>query len=612
MGNLIRGFIEDADPPPPSSITIGVVVGIGDGNQLGRIQVRCASWGDAKLPDHLVPWARYCSSFAGTTNDIPRGRDADKSVGTIAYGQWMIPEVGSRVITIILDNDPNQRYWIGAAHDIYYSHTMPHGRFLEDKLPRTSSEELIQPLARNLATAFNSKFDSPEYATRGMDRQVSGIKQQDIGDEATVSKQSDELDQVIESYDGSTIKRSQGYSSGIVSALYSQTTPGFHSFSMDDDLDHCRIKLRTTSGHQIIMDDTNERIYISTAQGKTWIEIDEKGTIDIYGSQDISLKADGDLNLSAKKTIRMSGGEGVHIASATELRMHSGTDTHIRADGDIKSHTTNLKLSTDENMEFKVGQEFQHLANSMIINSESSYDLDVVDIYTMKSSDYEFDGTNVNVNSGNVVIESGNLSVGSNANISGVARASTLVSSGVVQAASAAIAGGVSASGISASGSISSSGSIATAGDVIAGGVSLGSHTHVYIASQQPIGPANTASAIPTSGIPSPTPSPETPLSPETPIRAPANPAISTAAAAAELPAYAVSRAPTREPYTRSYLDRDRTDKDVTGESALDVIEVLKTDDVDSILEYESTNKLAGTGSSKRGIRFNRNARWRR
>src|ERR1035437_2796747 len=59
------------------------------------------------------------------------------------------------------------------------------------------------------------------------------------------------------------------------------TSPGRHFISFQDIDEFCRTRWKTTEGTQIIMDDTNERIYISTARGRNWMEIDE-GSGKIY------------------------------------------------------------------------------------------------------------------------------------------------------------------------------------------------------------------------------------------------------------------------------------------------------------------------------------------
>ena len=115
---------------------------------------------------------------------------------------------------------------------------------------------------------------------------------------------------------------------------YSWTTPGFHSLSMQDNAENCRIRFRTTHGHQIIMDDTNERIYISTAGGKAWIEMDEAGNIDMYAERNISMHAGKDINFAADGVFRVQAAEGIHMSTEAEMRIHTKTDLHI-----IKLHS---------------------------------------------------------------------------------------------------------------------------------------------------------------------------------------------------------------------------------------------------------------------------------
>jgi len=576
--------------------TIGIVEDVSDAFQLGKIRIRCNQWGDTGLPIDQIPQARFCSPFGGVTADLPRGVNESVSQGQVAYGQWNIPQVGSRAVVMLIDGDQNNRVWVGVVPDFFFSHTMPHGRYLDDKIPLTSTESPIEPLATNVKISFDNQLDSPEYATRVMDRQVSAVRGQDIGKKVVVSSKADEIDQVINSADGSTINRTQGYLPDRDSAIFSYTTPGFHTMAMDDDPNNCRIRFRTTSGHQIIMDDTNERIYISTSKGNTWIEIDEKGTIDIYGSEDISMSADSDINILAKKTVRIGAGEGIHLTSGTGIRAHAKEDVHLKSDADIKTHSANFKLHTDANFEVKVDGVHQETSNSIIINSDSTYDLTASGTYTMTSSGYDFDGTNIMAD-GNIIAK-GNITSAGNITAAGVVTATTVV------------AAGISATGsVVSAGSLSSSGPIFSATDVVAGTTSLMNHSHQYLQPKHPLGPGSTT---PANTVPSGGGSAGTPDTPGTPDPdAPAVPATSGAAAADELSAYFVTRMPTHEPYARSYLDKDQTDKDSPGDTTLDLFDTVMSD-INSTLEYPSTNPSVGTGSAKRGKDFARNTKWRR
>ena len=89
------------------------------------------------------------------------------------------------------------------------------------------------------------------------------------------------------------------------------------------------MRFKTADGHQIILDDANERIYISTCMGKSWVEMDRDGHIHVYGSESVSVSAGNDISLVAGKNVNISAGGSVNIAS--------GADTLITACGDFSS-----------------------------------------------------------------------------------------------------------------------------------------------------------------------------------------------------------------------------------------------------------------------------------
>jgi len=576
-------------------ITMGVVEDVSDAYQMGRIKVRCVAWLDARSPTEDLPSVRLCSPYYGYKSNVSRGVNGDISSGPIAYGQWHVPEVGSQVLVTLIDNDPTQRVYLGNVPDLFSSHTLPHGRYLDEKLPMTSTESPIEPLASNVSEAFEGKVDSAEYATRVMDRQVSAFPSSLIGDLIKISSQGDQQQQLIQNEDGSIINRTQGYVDGN-SSIYSNTTPGFHSMSMDDDPNNCRIRFRTTSGHQIILDDTNERIYVSTAKGKTWIEIDEQGTIDIYGEQDISISSDADVNIRAKDAVRISGGNGIHMTSGSDIRMHSKADTHVKADGDFRLHSNNIRFEADADFISKITGVQDTTANSIVINSETNYDLTVKDSFKLSSDGYEFSGNDLYVINGNII-------TGQHIHATG-----NITSTGTISTTGGLVGGSVSASGsISATGSIAASGLITSSADVVAGNVSLLSHLHLV-----PL-PAHIAGTIPS---PPPVPSAASlPVvsSPQAPTVGPVtlNLTPASGSAADEKPAYFVSRVPQHEPFTRTYLSLESTDIDTVGETTLDLFDKIETD-IDSVSEHASTDSNAGRGSSSRGKDFIRNPNWRR
>jgi len=362
----------DSAVPDNSKIansTIGTVVDTNDPQQMGRLRILCPQWGDSwSTPVEDLPWALYVSPFGGTVEMGTRGPGIDSSEGAVAYGMWAIPKLGAQALVMCVDGNPATRVYAGCVYDQFTPHTMPHGRYMQENHPAlsdttgatapfgpyTSYEKPIEPLATNQRKAFG--LSSKEFATRAADYSVSAVKVDQLS--ATYSKVPD--DEEVTTADGMTI--TQGYSPSRIdphsdtsvtntntdSLTYSIVTPGFHSFSMDDRQENCRIRWRTTSGNQIILDDTNERIYISTAEGNCWVEMDVCGNIDMFSTRKVSIHSADDLNLTSDKTIRLTAADGIHLKSKTIAMESTGGDITLKSSSGILAvgESVGVKAST--------------------------------------------------------------------------------------------------------------------------------------------------------------------------------------------------------------------------------------------------------------------------
>jgi len=380
--NKLKNHANDNDQF--NQLTYGIVVDTNDPQQMGRVRAVCGFFGEnGDTAIGTIPWATPISPLAGSSRFITRGRSAEKTVGPVSYGMFNVPKVGSHVIIGCIEGDPKQRIYLGGINDQLLTHTMPHGRysynennekFNGDKPygPFSSTEDPILPLFNTQTEAFiqqtsptSQSTPSPrksfEYRTRGADFGVSGVHNDYIIKKRSVfTDTEDPIKQKFTETDGNEINYTFGYNESEIhkgfssyfgdgniydSQTYSWTTPGFHAISMSDTQENCRIRIRSTQGHQIIMDDTNERIYISTAGGKTWIEMDEAGNIDIYGERNISVHAEKDINFTAGDTFRVKAKNGIHLASESEIRLHSGSDMNINSGGELY-----LKSTSDTNI----------------------------------------------------------------------------------------------------------------------------------------------------------------------------------------------------------------------------------------------------------------------
>jgi hypothetical protein len=380
-------------------ITLGTVVDTNDPQQMGRIRAVCPAWGDTfqSIAEDL-PWCIYMSPFGGQMSVGTRGPElAQRTDGGVAYGMWAIPKVGAQVLVACIDGDPSIRVYMGCVYDQFVPHTMPHGRWKYEEHPAlekdgmdakplgpySSHEHPIKPLSDNIKQAFGRKNEPNfEWRNRAADYTVANLEIENL--EHTASRAQDDKDAT---HDGWT--STQGYAvnrgdpegtstltdKNYDSQVYSFTSPGFHALSMDDRVENCRVRLRTTAGHQILMDDTNERIYIQTAKGNNWIEMDEDGNVDIYTSNKVNIRAAKDINLTSDETIRLTAKKGIHMYTEDEIRMQALKDINVRTDQNIRAHSLqSTYLQADQSIHFKAGQSF-YLTAAQEINEKCGSDM---------------------------------------------------------------------------------------------------------------------------------------------------------------------------------------------------------------------------------------------
>lgn len=380
--------------PLNTTITVGIVVGTYDPQQMGRIKVLCRAWGDQdSTPVTDLPWALASSPFAGEVQVGTRGADGFPVDGPTAYGFWAVPKLGAEVLVLAIDGNPEYRVWFGCLHPQFYAHTMPHGRFsynpdnaVEGESapygPFDTFERSIDPLYTNLQEAFGEPEVGDlnfEFQTRAADYQVAALTKQGQLRHSSVLDDSRLEVNGVEYPDGDPLIATQGYQTNRLSPgdiivedentqegqqslnripnldnmVTSLVSPGFHAFSMDDRAENCRIRLRTTAGHQIILDDTNERIYISTAKGENWIEMDQAGNIDIYTSGKMSVRANEDINFSTGGSFRVDAERGIHLNSGKQFRVQAEEDIVQQTQGlmrlfarnDIRTQTVDGDIS---------------------------------------------------------------------------------------------------------------------------------------------------------------------------------------------------------------------------------------------------------------------------
>jgi hypothetical protein len=96
-------------------------------------------------------------------------------------------------------------------------------------------------------------------------------------------------------------------------------------------------RVRTRTGHQLLMHNSEDLIYIGNAKGTTWIELTSNGKIDIYAQDSVSIHTETDLNVFANRDINLEAGRNINMKSGGRLKADIGSNMEllIAADGKI-------------------------------------------------------------------------------------------------------------------------------------------------------------------------------------------------------------------------------------------------------------------------------------
>jgi hypothetical protein len=117
---------------------------------------------------------------------------------------------------------------------------------------------------------------------------------------------------------------------------------GGHTLVMDDgDLngENALFRLRTPKGHQITMNDSGNFFYITHANGQTWLEFGQEGTVDVFSTNSINMRTQGDINFHADRDINMFAGGNIQVKSTLATTIESVTDLSISAQKNFKVYS---------------------------------------------------------------------------------------------------------------------------------------------------------------------------------------------------------------------------------------------------------------------------------
>jgi len=89
-------------------------------------------------------------------------------------------------------------------------------------------------------------------------------------------------------------------------------------------------RIRTRTGHQILLHNSEDLVYIANANGTAWIEMTANGKIDFFAQDSVSIHSQTDFNFKADRDVNVEAGRSINLkarSSITEESLGSHTVT---------------------------------------------------------------------------------------------------------------------------------------------------------------------------------------------------------------------------------------------------------------------------------------------
>ena len=297
---------------------------------------------------------KYLSPFAGVTSVRYEGTNAnDFNDVQKSYGMWMVPpDIGATVMVIFIDGDPNQGYWIGCVQDVFQNHMTP-GIAASQQTTITKEQEkkygtTFLPVAefhkgsRKLDNPNAERFAKPvhPFAERLVEQ---GLLLDTIRGVTSSSARREVPSGVFGISTPGPLDTSPGAKKGKIGYAGNTQAPvsrlGGTTFVMDDgDVNGQNelVRIRTRTGHQILMHNSQDLIYIANSKGTAWIEMSSNGKIDIYAHDSVSIHSEHDFNFRADRDINIEAGRNFNIKVGKNMETNITGYNYLVVDGDQK------------------------------------------------------------------------------------------------------------------------------------------------------------------------------------------------------------------------------------------------------------------------------------
>ncbi len=378
-----------------------------DPTRCGRLQVFIPDLGGDE--NNVQNWrtVSYASPFFGATYQPEASKNTSIDNVHQTYGMWMVPpDIGNEVLCTFVNGDPGRGYWFACINK-HLSHGMVPGigatvnplesgtvtndsvknSIAQSTTPTLPAAEFNENIETNISDRFlqNAKaiheYQAEQLVKQGLDRDpvrgaVTSSSQRETP--SMVFGISTPGRPVNDPADDPDYLNKLGRDEISEDEYAVRVRRGGHSFVMDDGSvisgrDQL-MRLRTATGHQLLMNDYERVIYLANSDGSVWMEFTGDGHVMFYSAGGFSLRTEGDMNLHSDKDINIHAKQSLKIKAEQSILMDSPSMT-LKANDSFTAFSGKVQIGSSGNLFLSADSKGEFTSDGPMIISGSRTDI---------------------------------------------------------------------------------------------------------------------------------------------------------------------------------------------------------------------------------------------
>ena len=366
-GTKIPKFM-NKEATPGARIDAGPYVAIVKNNmdptRSGRLEVYIPDLGGNEEEKSHWRLVSYASPFFGSTHVKTPTNSNDFTNVSHSYGFWFTPpDIGNQVLVTFAAGDPMRGFWFacippglshwmvpaiaGAPRFDANSQSEKSKKDADYMKQIKSSDGIPLPVAEfneNAGTGFDwgnfASIDKPVHEPQAKILMNQGLEGDAYRGVVTSSSQRESPSTVFgistpgRPFETDPADNLDQYKADLAAGdiepefFNPDTRKGGHTFVMDDGDyagDNQLIRFRTAGGHQIMMNDSEEVLYIANKTGNAWMEFTGTGQIHMYAGSGFNLRSEGEINMHSDTNINMHAAGNINMVAGNKINVQSAT-----------------------------------------------------------------------------------------------------------------------------------------------------------------------------------------------------------------------------------------------------------------------------------------------